>query len=749
MLVPVLIFGLTQHYVGPQDQAAQVGGIASGIRPRPFLFWLFSQGTPFNLSLTEQNKFAPVTAGHYSASETEPASAGYGIQWMNYRNTVTQANIVVGNPVPLLGMRISAVTASNPVNASLYPWTRQDQVYCNNSNAPDRSPEAYEVYLGSIRPDTHSFHRQVDPAVVSPNSFQPRYLTEAPDSWWAPYGAGDSALWPFDFFRSRGWINNATPLYCRPTIKISSPEVRSFVANTVNRLLNAYTGANTASFDNASMYHNEQYNSHPGFGVVGSPYQTVSPNQDFANYLESVQTTLNQNGKKLLVNAGLDAYQLFADHIDAIYTEDDAIHRGLTPAEIAEHLTAYKYLIDRGVRVFVQYRGQEAVNSPGVTGEVSNFGTNRQDTEFFLAASMLVYQDGKYGFSPNFNVSQGVPFSEEFYLPTAAGDPTGPYQQNAAIPNFYYRKFANATVILNANDHDLYLSDPQLVSMGLAGRNFPHRLTAKQGLITVHNCSTLNSLDSLFAITCGQYYTTHPEPPAPVAGDANCNRDVGAADLVNDRNAFYLAATNPAAYATQYAYCGDMTSALNVDGSGGVTINDYNQWFRTRLIPPRRGDANCDGVMLSEPPPSPDRPAFMLAFDTSAAQYQAAYPQCGGHRVYLNDISGDGVVDEEDLPLFEDTVAHGGVPPVSGAKGDTNCDWHVDNFDIDPFVFGIVDPEHFLSRYHDCPSMATLDMNCNGRPDNFDISLFVTRLVEGQTAYEAERARQGYSCPAA
>jgi hypothetical protein len=552
-------------------------------------------------------------------------------------------------------------------------------------------------------------------------------------------------LWPFDFFRSRGWINNATPLYCRPTIKISSPEVRSFVAATVNRLLNAYTFTNTASFDNASMYHNEQYNSHPGFGMAGSPYQTVSPNQDFVNYLEDIQTTLNQNGKKLLVNASIDAYQLFADHADAIYTEDDAIHRGLTPAEIAEHLTAYKYLIDHGAKVFVQYRGETVLPAGD---SISNFGTNRQDTEFFLAASMLVYQDGKYGFSPNFAATQGVPFSEEFYLPTAAGDPLGPYQQESTMPNLYYRKFTNATVVLNANEHDVGITEAQLNAWGLAGRNIPHRLMAKQGIITVHNCAALNTLDPLFAITCGQFYTTHPEPPPLPAGDANCNRNISAADLVGDRNAFYLAATNPSGYASQYGYCGDMSLALNIDGVAGVTINDYNQWFRSRIAP-RRGDANCDGVMLSEPPASIDRPAFMLAFDTSAAQYQSAYPECGGNRVYLNDISGNGVVDAEDLPLFEDTVIHGGVPPVSGAKGDTNCDWHVDNFDIDPFVYGLIYPENFLNQYHDCPSTATLDMNCNGRVDNFDINLFVTRLVEGQAAYEAQRTAQGYSCPAA
>jgi hypothetical protein len=747
VIVLLVLSGITLQWAGigvmPQRQAAQVGGIAVGTTPKPFLFWLFSSGTPFGLSLTEQNKFAPVTLGHYSASETEPASVGYGVQWLNYRNTLAQANILAGNPVPLIGMRVSAVTSSNPVDPTLYPWTRQDNVYCNNPNAVGRSAEAYDVYLGSIRPDTHSFHRQVDPALISPSSFQPRYLTDVPDAWWQPYGAGDSALWPFDFFRSRGWINDATPLYCRPTIKIGSPAVRSFVASTTIRLLNAYAGANTVSFDNASMYHNEQYNSHPGKGVAGSPYQTVSPNQDFIGYLDYIRSALNQNGKKLLVNSGIDAYQLFGGHVDAIYTEDDGINRLMTPADIAAHLVAYKYLTDHNTKVFVQYRGEEPPPA-GVVGSFSNFGSNRADTEFFLAASMLVYENGKYAFSPNLHSAQTLRFWEDFYLPTAAGVPLGSYQQPAAIPNFYYRNFSNATVILNANDHDLYLSDAQLSSLGLAGHNFPHRLTAKQGLITIHDCSTLTSLDSLFSSWCGQKYVTHPEPPPPTTGDANCNRDTSTADLVGDRDAFYLAATNSVAYATQYGYCGVMASALDLDNNSTVNLADYTQWFRS-VYSPRRGDANCDGLVTD----AGDRAPFLLAFDTSASQYQSQYPQCAtsGLRVYLNDMDDNGMVNNADLSRFDSSVGHVGNPPTPGMRGDVTCDGYVDNFDINPFVEGVVDPTGY--GFPLCGGdFTTSDLNCNGRVDNFDIGLFVVRLVEGQAAYETERAALGYSCPA-
>ena len=745
VIVLLVLSGVTLQWAGigvtPQRQTAQVGGIAVGITPKPFLFWLFSGGTPFGLSLTEQNKFAPVTLGHYSTTETQPASFGYGANWLNYRNTVAQANTAAGNPVPMLGMRVSAVTSTNPTDPTLYPWTRQDP-FCNDPNAPGRGPEVHDVYETSIRPDSHSFHRFVDSGIVNPTLFQPRYLTDQPDSWWQPYGVGDIALWPFDFLRSRGWINNATPLYCRPTIKISDPNLRAFVTSSLTRLLTAYPGVNTVSFDNVSMYHNQQYNSHPGFGVAGSPYQTTSPDADFVGYLDAVRSVLNSAGKKLLINASLDA-QLLAGHADGIYTEDDGINRIMSPEDIGEHLTGYKYFMDRGTKVFVQYRG-EMPPPAGITGSFSNFGVNRSDTEFFLAASMLVYESGKYAFSPNFDDDQTLRFSEEFYLPTALGNPVEAYRQPTETVNLYYRKFANGVVLLNANDHDVVITDAQLSTWGLTGHGLPHRLTAKQGIISVYNCSALNTLDALFAITCGQYYTTHPEPPALELGDANCNRSASGADLVADRDAFYLAVTNATAYATQYGYCGTMTSTLDMDHNGTVNLADYQQWFQSKY-PPRRGDANCDGQVTD----AGDRAPFLLAFETSASQYQTQYPKCAvlDLRRYLNDMDDNGMVNNADLSRFDSSVGHVGNPPNPDMRGDATCDGYVDNFDINPFVEGIVNPAGYGFPLCD-GDFTTTDLNCNGRVDNFDIGLFVTRLVDGQAAYESERAALGYSCPA-
>lgn len=62
-------------------------------------------------------------------------------------------------------------------------------------------------------------------------------------------------------------------------------------------------------------------------------------------------------------------------------------------------------------------------------------------------------------------------------------------------------------------------------------------------------------------------------------------------------------------------------------------------------------------------------------------------------------------------------------------RGDLNCDGRVDNFDIDPFVQALADPDGYEA---DHPSCATWLADCNrdGLVNNFDIDSFVSVLTQ-------------------
>ncbi|QOJ13523.1 MAG: hypothetical protein HRU75_02205 [Planctomycetia bacterium] len=68
-------------------------------------------------------------------------------------------------------------------------------------------------------------------------------------------------------------------------------------------------------------------------------------------------------------------------------------------------------------------------------------------------------------------------------------------------------------------------------------------------------------------------------------------------------------------------------------------------------------------------------------------------------------------------------------PPVLLLPGDMNCDGVVTNFDIDPFVLALVDPEAWMAAYPNCPILNG-DVNGDGTFTNFDIDPFVELLVE-------------------
>lgn len=62
--------------------------------------------------------------------------------------------------------------------------------------------------------------------------------------------------------------------------------------------------------------------------------------------------------------------------------------------------------------------------------------------------------------------------------------------------------------------------------------------------------------------------------------------------------------------------------------------------------------------------------------------------------------------------------------------GDMNCDGLLNNFDIDPFVLALTDPESYGTEYPGC-SLLIGDMNLDGVFNNFDIDLFVECIVNG------------------
>lgn len=60
--------------------------------------------------------------------------------------------------------------------------------------------------------------------------------------------------------------------------------------------------------------------------------------------------------------------------------------------------------------------------------------------------------------------------------------------------------------------------------------------------------------------------------------------------------------------------------------------------------------------------------------------------------------------------------------------GDLNCDGSINNFDIDPFVQALTDPDGYAAMYPNC-NIILADINGDGVVNNFDIDPFVVCLV--------------------
>jgi hypothetical protein len=76
----------------------------------------------------------------------------------------------------------------------------------------------------------------------------------------------------------------------------------------------------------------------------------------------------------------------------------------------------------------------------------------------------------------------------------------------------------------------------------------------------------------------------------------------------------------------------------------------------------------------------------------------------------------------------------GGFWPGASApavlRGDMNCDGFVNNFDIDPFVLALSDPNAYQIAYPGC-NPQNGDINEDGLVNNFDIDPFVLCITNG------------------
>lgn len=119
------------------------------------------------------------------------------------------------------------------------------------------------------------------------------------------------------------------------------------------------------------------------------------------------------------------------------------------------------------------------------------------------------------------------------------------------------------------------------------------------------------------------------------------------------------------------------------------------------------------------------------------------WPVCNEIRCEL-DIDGDGAPDEVstlvgnrcgDSPSGPESDRNSnGIPDqCERTPGDMNCDGHINNFDINPFVTAISDPAGYASAYPDC-LLINADINGDGLVNNFDINGFVACIESGGCA---------------
>ncbi|QOJ14745.1 MAG: hypothetical protein HRU75_08875 [Planctomycetia bacterium] len=107
-------------------------------------------------------------------------------------------------------------------------------------------------------------------------------------------------------------------------------------------------------------------------------------------------------------------------------------------------------------------------------------------------------------------------------------------------------------------------------------------------------------------------------------------------------------------------------------------------------------------------------------------------------RSYIEHLRDANHTDDWGEILHSAWVATGRGAPIAmvsgvlaltpGLPGDMNCDCAVNNFDIDPFVEALVNPEAYAAAHADCDLLAA-DVDGDGLVTNFDIDPFVQLLI--------------------
>jgi len=93
------------------------------------------------------------------------------------------------------------------------------------------------------------------------------------------------------------------------------------------------------------------------------------------------------------------------------------------------------------------------------------------------------------------------------------------------------------------------------------------------------------------------------------------------------------------------------------------------------------------------------------------------------------DCNGNGIPDGCDIAggVSRD-INRNGIPDECDVPGDMNCDGKVNNFDIDPFVFALTNPNKYVQLLPYCDRTLG-DVNGDGKLNNFDIDPFVKLLT--------------------
>ncbi|MBL8879811.1 MAG: hypothetical protein JNG88_11890 [Phycisphaerales bacterium] len=133
-----------------------------------------------------------------------------------------------------------------------------------------------------------------------------------------------------------------------------------------------------------------------------------------------------------------------------------------------------------------------------------------------------------------------------------------------------------------------------------------------------------------------------------------------------------------------------------------------------------------------------DETAYAIPSGAARAEVKLYYQSVSREFVEFlrdNGLPGGAGVAFHDLWATNDRcppelMASANVQFQTVVPGDLNCDGVVNNFDIDPFVLALVDPDAYAAAWPNC-NRDNADANGDGNVDNFDIDPFVALLTGG------------------